>query len=149
MEREIDLAPRHLVDWLKAEIDRGQSRRLEVRASREFLAGDGAFAGEDLDAEDGVAVATTVGLLEVAPPAGGHRWVLRLRIEDAIGNHLPDEGSVPDEPEPLGLEEFVACFLAGQEPDATVTLEAGTPADHRDFDRLLARILTDRHAGRR
>jgi len=34
MEREIDLTPRHLVDWLKAEFMAGRASRLDVRASR-------------------------------------------------------------------------------------------------------------------
>jgi hypothetical protein len=146
MEREIDLTPRHLVDWLKAEFMAGRASRLDVRASREFLAEDGPVAGEGLDAEDEVAVVTTVGLLEVAPPAGSGTWVLRLRIEDPVGSHLPDDGSVPDGPEEIGLEQFERCFLGADDLDATITLETGTAADGRGFDRLLARILTDRHA---
>ena len=30
MDREIDLAPRHLVDWLRADLARGGPRELEV-----------------------------------------------------------------------------------------------------------------------
>ena len=146
MEREIDLTPRHLVDWLKAELIGGHASRLEVRASREFLAEDGPVAAEGLDPEDGVAVMTTVGVLEVAPPAGAGNWVLRLRIEDQVGSHLPDEGSVPDGPEEIGLAQFERCFLAADDLDATITLETGTASDGRGFDRVLARILADRHA---
>ena len=89
---------------------------------------------------------TTVGVLEVAPPAGAGNWVLRLRIEDQVGSHLPDEGSVPDGPEEIGLAQFERCFLAADDLDATITLETGTAADGRGFDRVLARILADRHA---
>ncbi len=148
MEREIDLAPRHLVDWLRAELARGGPRRFEVRATREFLAEDGPVLVDGLDPEDDVGVATTVGTLEVAPANGPGRWVLRLRVEDTIGSHLPDDGSVPDGPEEIGLDEFAARFLANDDADASVTLEAGTPADGHGFDRVLAGILADRH-GRR
>ena len=71
MEREIDLAPQHLVDWLRADLAGRGPRRLEVRATREFLAEDGPLAAEGLDADDGMEVLTTVGLLEVAPAGGG------------------------------------------------------------------------------
>ena len=145
MEREIDLAPRHLVDWLRAELARGGPLRFDVRATREFLAEDGPVRADGLDPEDGIGVATTVGILEVAPAAGGGRWVLRLRVEDAIGSHLPDDGSAPDGPEEIGLDEFSACFLATDDNDASVTLETGTPADGHGFDRVLAGILADRH----
>jgi hypothetical protein len=145
MEREIDLAPRHLVDWLRAELARSGPRRFEVRATREFLAEDGPLLVDGLDPEDDVGVTTTVGTLEVAPANGLGRWVLRLRVEDAIGSHLPDDGSVPDGPEEIGLDEFAARFLANDDADASVTLEAGTPADGNGFDRVLAGILADRH----
>ena len=72
--------------------------------------------------------------------------MLRLRVEDAIGSHLPDDGSAPDGPEEIGLDQFERCFLATDDLEATVTLETGTLADGRGFDRVLARILTDRHA---
>ncbi len=164
-EREIDLTPRHLVDWLAAEAARPTWPGLRVRASREFLA-DGAATGdrldgrdadgadadgaaEGLDAEDEVPVVTTVGLLEVEPPPGGPHWLLRLRIENPIACHLPEDGSVPDGPEEIGLEEFDACFLDGEDTDGWVTLETREPADTRAFERLLARILADRHAAAR
>ena len=81
----------------------------------------------------------------MAPAAGSGRWVLRLRVEDAIGSHLPDDGSAPDGPEEIGLDEFTACFLATDDTEASVTLETGTPADGHGFDRVLAGILADRH----
>jgi hypothetical protein len=145
MEREIDLTPRHLIDWLKADISAG-TRSLDVRATREFVGEQDPATGEGLDAEDEMAVLTTVGLLEVSPARGGHRWVLRLRVEDPIGSHLPDDGSVPDGPEEIGLEEFEGCFLAGDGVDAAVTFEADSAADGRGFARLLSRILADRHS---
>ena len=148
MEREIDIAPRHLIDWIRADLARRGPRRLDVRATREFLSEDGPACTADLDSEDGIEVITTVGLLEVSPKAGGAHWVLRLRIEDGVGSHLPEDGSVPDGPEEIGLERFKACFLATDDPDATVTLEADTTADNRGFDRVFGRVLADSHAVR-
>ena len=119
---------------------------LEVRATREFLAEDGPATAEGLDAEDGMEVLTTVGILEVAPRAGGSHWVLRLRVEDAVGSHLPEDGSVPDGPQEIDVEVFETCFLADGDADATVMLETTCAADGRGFERVLARILADRHA---
>jgi hypothetical protein len=145
MEHEIDLTPRHLIDWLRADLARGGAARLAVRATREFLCEPGPLAGAGLDAEDGMEALTTIGVLEVAPRNGGARWTLRLRVEDPIGAHLPDDGSVPDDPEELGLERFADAFLRGPDPGGTVTLEATTAADRRRFERLLAEMLADRH----
>jgi hypothetical protein len=145
MEREIDLTPRHLVDWLKAEIEARREHALEVRASREFLSDEAPATGDHLDPEDDVSVLTTVGTLEVRPSAAGSRWLLRLRVEDPIGSHLPDDGSVPDGPEEIGLEEFESCFVSTDDLDATVTVETNGPGEARDFDRILGQMLADRH----
>ena len=145
MERAIDLAPARLIDWLRADLASGAAR-VRMQATREFLAEDAPAAAEGLDAEDGIAVGTTVGLLEVAPAAGPARWVLRLRIEDGLAAHLPEDGSVPDGPEEIGLEVFAACFLGAAGPDVTMTLDAPTVADGLGFDLVLARILGNRHA---
>jgi len=144
MERDVDLNPQHLLDWLKADLACG-GERLTVRVTREFLSEDGPVTSMGIDAEDDISVLTTVGLLEIAPFPGRHHWVLRLRVEDPVGEHLPDQGSVPDGPEEIGLDEFEACFLASDDLSASVTVEAGTAADRQNFDRLLARMTEDRH----
>jgi hypothetical protein len=148
MEHEIDLTPRHLIGWLRADLARGPAAQLTVRATREFFGEPAPLAGTDLDAEDEMEALTTVGLVEVTPRDGGGHWTLRLRVEDALGCHLPEDGSVPDGPEEIALEVFADGFLTDGEPDATITLEAATPADRRRFERVLARMLADRH-GRR
>ena len=66
---------------------------------------------------------------------------LRLGFEDPVGSHLPDEVSVPDGPEEIGLAQFERCLLAADDLDATIMLETGTAADGRGFDRVLARSL--------
>lgn len=141
MEREIDVSARHLLEWLKT-----GPPGIAVRATREYLWEGAPVATEDLDAEDELEVATTVGLVEVRP-ADGHAWVLRLRAEDPLGSHLPENGSVPEEPEEIDLDEFETCFLdtAGSDGDddgdASVTIEADHHPDARAFDKVLATIL--------
>jgi hypothetical protein len=148
MEQEIDLTPRHLIEWLRADLARGRTGRLAVRATREFLSEPAPLAGSGIDAEDEFEALTTVGLLEVAPRDGGAHWTLRLRIEDSIGCHLPDDGSVPDDPEELALDDFEDAFRAAGLEEGTVTLEAASVEDRRRFERLLAEMLADRHARR-
>jgi hypothetical protein len=148
MEQEIDLTARHLIDWLRADLALGGARRLRLRATREFLAEPAPLAGSGLDEEDDIEALTTVGLLEVGPRDGAAHWTLRLRIEDPIGCHLPDDGSVPDDPEELALSDFEAAFLPAGLEEATVTLEAASAEDRRRFERLLAEMLAGRH-GRR
>jgi hypothetical protein len=145
MEHEIDLTPRHLIDWLRADLATGAGAQFTVRATREFCSEPAPLAGTGLDVEDELTAPSTVGLVEVTPRDGAGRWTLRLRVEDALGCHLPDDGSVPDGPEEIALDEFADDFLAVAEPDATITLEADTAADRRRFERVLARMLADRH----
>jgi hypothetical protein len=145
MEHDVDLTPQHLLDWLKDDMARGGRERLAVRATREFLTEDGPVSTMGIDADDDISVMTTIGLLEVAPRPGAHHWVLRVRVEDPVGEHLPDDGSVPDGPEEIGLEEFEACFLASEDLSASVTVEAATAADRQSFERVLARMIRDRH----
>lgn len=135
MEREIDVSARHLLDWLRAD-----HPGLTVRATREYL-WEGAPTGSgEVDAEDDLEVATTLGLVEVRPQHASN-WVLRLRVENPLACHLPDDGSVPDEPEEIDLDEFETCFLEGEAPDAAVTVEADRHPDARAFDKVLAAIL--------
>lgn len=147
MEREIDVSARHLIDWLRAD-----PAGLTVRATREYLWDDAPVAGDldeaaGLDSDDEIEVATTVGLVEIRPairPESGSGWVLRVRVENPLACHLPEDGSVPDEPEEIDLDEFEACFLDGESEDAAVTVEADHHPDARAFDKVLAAILASR-----
>ena len=145
MERDIDLTPAHLLLWLKAELA-SPAPRLKASATREFLTEPERPVG--VDAEDGLEVMATVGVLEVEPAGGGAHWRLRMRIEDPLAAHLPEDGSVPDDPEAIDLAEFERCFLSAGEPAATFTLESACQADQRSFDRVFASILSDRHRRR-
>ncbi|HVL19893.1 MAG TPA: hypothetical protein VM422_02725 [Amaricoccus sp.] len=143
MEREIDVSARHLIDWLRAD-----PAGLTVRATREYLWDGAPLAGDPeeaagLDSDDEIEVATTVGLVEVRPERGSG-WVLRVRVENPLACHLPEDGSVADEPEEIGLDEFEACFLGDEAEDGAVTVEADRNPDARAFDKVLAAILASR-----
>ena len=134
MEHEIDLTPRHLIEWLRADLARGAGTRLMVRATREFQADPAPLAGTGLDAEDEIAALTTVGLLEVTPRDGAGRWMLRLRVEDPLGSHLPEEGSVPDGPEEIGLEDVTKALVAVD----SFALNTTTSGDVAELEGFLA-----------
>jgi hypothetical protein len=137
MERDVDLSSRQILAWLRRDAARGDRRQLAWRATREFVVEPA--SGPGIDADDGLDTGCTIGLLEVGPRRGSQRWTLRLRIEDELGAHLPDDGSVPDDPEPMDLAGFEAAFLpAGAEPPADVGLEADTATARRHFRRLVA-----------
>ena len=132
--------------WLGAEKKAGRADRLDVRATREYSAEPVADpAGAGLGGDEDVAMLTTIGTLEVRPTGGGPRWTLRVRIEDEVGPHLPDDESVPEDAEEIDLEAFEADFVAPDSGTAFVSLEAETPRARQDFDRLLSEMLADRH----
>jgi hypothetical protein len=140
-ERVVDLAPHRLIAWLRRDDARGAGRQLDWQASREVIE-DGGLGPVDVDADDGLTAWTTIGLIEVVPRDGRHRWTLRLRIEDVLGSHLGEDGAVPDGPEPLDLDGFEATFLPAndldEDPPADLTLEAVDAAARRHFERLVA-----------
>ncbi len=140
-EHEIDVAPGQIVHWLKDDMAAGRRRKLELRATREYLAEPGAPADEDSE----VSALSTVGLLEVRPVGVAHPWVLRVRVEDVVGPHLPEDASAPDEPEEIDLDTFFTDFVAPDRGTVFVTLEADDAQAKRGFDRLFAEIVADRH----
>ena len=145
-EYGLDIDPYQIVRWLGTERKAGRGDRFDVRATREYSAeplADPAEAGIDDDQD--VASLTTIGTLEVRPTGGGPRWTLRVRIEDVVGSHLPDDESVPEDAEEIDLDAFEADFIAPDSGTAYVSLEAGTAQARQDVDRLLSMKLADRH----
>ena len=65
MDYELDIDPRHLVDWLKADRQVAGGDRFDVIASRTFVEEPGAL--RDGSSEDETAVITAIGTLEVRP----------------------------------------------------------------------------------
>jgi len=148
MEYELDIDARHLVEWLKADARSGGAGRFEISATRDFMEETGVPDGGSASAEDQAAAMTAVGTLEVRPKLDSMgKWAIRIRIEDAIGPHLPDEGSVPDEPEELSLEGFEADFILPERGTTFASLEIQTEDDRERFARFAAELETGRHAG--
>lgn len=145
-EYDIDVAPAQIVHWLKDDIAACRRRKLDIQATREYVAAPVTEAMTDeVEADEAIGVLTTVGVLEVRPVEVAHPWVLRLTVEDVVGPHLPDDESVPEDPEPIDLDAFVEDFIDPDRGVAYATLEAETPQAKRAFDRLLAEMITERH----
>jgi hypothetical protein len=145
-EFALDLDPVQVLRWLRADLAAGRHRKLDVRATRAYRAEPverGAEAGLDDDTE--AAVLTTIGRLEVRPANVRHVWVLVLRVADAVGPHLPEDESVPEDAEEIDLDAFAEAFVLPDRGAAEVWASADTPEARRAFDRVLAEILTDRH----
>lgn len=146
MEYELDIDAAHLVEWLRREMEPGGKQLFEINASRSFTSQDAGGETAPVVETDEIASMSSVGVLEVKPAAdsGGH-WLLRVRVEDIVGAHLPEEGSVPDEPEDLTLDGFEADFLTSDQGTVYVTVELETGQDREKFDSFLNDLQTDRH----
>jgi len=145
-EYDIDLDPAQIVHWLRDDLAARRRRKLDIRATREYVATPvtDRMTAEVAD-DDDVSVLTTVGVLEVRPVEAEHAWVLRLTVEDLVGPHLPDDESVPEDPEPIDLDTFFEEFIAPDNGVAYASLEATTPQAKRSFDRLFSEMITERH----
>ena len=147
-EYELDVTADQIVHWLKDDLAAGRKQPLEIRATREYISEPVANleeAGLSEDAE--VASLTTVGILEAKLFGVEDSWVLRVRVEDVVGPHVPEDESVPDLPEEIELDVFDAEFVAPDRGTAYVSLFAETPKAKRAFDRVYAELISDRHSG--
>lgn len=147
MEYDLDIDARHLVEWLKADMRPGGKDRFEIAATRRFVEEPVASGADGASREDETSSMSAVGILEVRPKLdSAGKWVVRIRIEDVVGPHLPEEGSVPDEPEDLTLEGFETDFIVPDRGTTFATLEVETEADRDLFVRFASELRTDRHA---
>jgi len=145
-EYGIDVDAGQIVHWLMDDLAAGKQSRLDIRATREYAAEpvadpEQAGLGEDEEA----AVLTTVGRLEVRPAGGEPAWVMRLRVDDVLGPHLPDDESVPEDPEEIDIEAFFENFVVPDRGTFYASVEVETPEAKQALDRLLAEMITDRH----
>jgi hypothetical protein len=146
-EYGLDVTADQIVHWLKDDLAAGRRQPLEIRATREYISEPVANleeAGLSEDAE--VDSLTTVGILEAKLFGVEDSWVLRVRVEDEVGLHVPEDESVPDFPEEIDLDTFDADFVAPDRGTAYVTLYADTPQAKKAFDRVFAELIVDRHS---
>ena len=141
----LDVAAEQVVRWLMQEItDTGREWR--IRATREYVRdGDADLATFGLSSEADVASLITVGALEAELPGEHPAWRLRIRMEDVVGPHTPEDESVPDGAEEIDLETFEADFVLPDRGTAYVNVEAETEDGLRHFNRLYGQLIRDRH----
>ena len=143
----IEIAPEQVLNWLKSEIAM-RPNEFSVRAEREFVAAptlDKQSAGiaEDTD----LSAVAAVGRLEVQPLDPSDGWVLRMRVEDQLGDHLPDGRSVAEQVEEIDLDTFEELFLTPADRALVETvLVAETQEAARRAGPIFSDILTDHHA---
>ena len=147
-EYELDIAADQIVHWLRDEVA-SKSPRLEIAATREYTADSiESFEAAGVSADTDVASLVTVGTLEVKPAGGKDGWLLRVRVEDVVGPHVPEDESVSDIPEDIDFDGFYDDFVAPDQGTVSVTVTAETPEAKRRFDRIFNDLIRDRHRGR-
>jgi hypothetical protein len=146
----VDVEVEQVVRWLIDE-QRSGKHELEVVASRSYLLESISSSqrqrqrlGDD-EAEDLTEV-TAVGVLEVSPLHKQEGWMLRVRIDDALGPRLPESVPASDEPEEIDLADFQQDFIVPGSGTAFVSVDAETPEAFSLCQTLLAEIEANRHA---
>jgi len=134
----VEVPPELIVHWLIGALSAGPLKNA-MRATREYVAReDFDLDRAGLSGSDDIDAVVAVGTLEVeaAPPAGG--WTLKVRIEDSLGDRLPEDEPAQDEPEDIDLEEFWVEFIAPGRGIALAELEADSSAARARFERFVA-----------
>jgi hypothetical protein len=144
----VDVEAKQIVRWLIDE-ERRRAFDLMVTASRSYqangLARDDLRFG-DLEREE-LSEISEIGFLEVLPRREPRRWVLRIRVEDDIGPHLPeDESSAPDDEE-IDVLTFYEEFFAADRGLAETSAEVDGPQAKAALTRLLGAILNNATRG--
>jgi len=143
----LDIAAEQVVRWLMQET-RDAGRQWRIHATREYVRDEDAdLATFGLSSEADVASLITVGALEAELPGEHPVWRLRIRVEDVVGPHIPDDESVPEGPEEIDLETFEADFVLPDRGTAYVNIEAETEDGIRHFNRLYGQLIRDQHRG--
>ncbi len=142
----IDIAPEQLLRWLKTELS-NRPNELSIRAEREFVAAPVDKESAGIGADTDITSVAAVGRLEVRPAEPSDGWILRMRAEDQLGDHIPGDRSVDEEAEEIDLEAFEKLFLdpSGRAFIETVLVAETTEAARRAGP-MFADILIDRHA---
>jgi len=146
-EYELDTFSDQIVHWLRDELATEQPR-VSYSASRDFVSDEGADTqAAGLSEETDARPLVTVGILEIRPVDADDNWRLTVRVEDNVGVHLPEDGSVSDDPEEIDLNDFQIQFTANDNCTEFVNLRAETTAAKKKFDELFVDIVSDRHRG--
>lgn len=143
----LDAAVDQVVHWLMEEMKDG-ARAWQVHAIREYIQDPEAdLASFGLSSEADVASLITVGSLKAELPGERPAWCLRIRAEDVVGPHTPEDDSVPEGAEEIDLETFETDFILHYRGTAYVSVDSDTEEGKQRFDRLYGELIRDRHRG--
>jgi hypothetical protein len=102
----IEIAPEQVVRWLKAEIA-ARPDAFDIMTERDFIVAEiGNPEAVGIDDETDIGEGAAIGLMEIRPMHPPKDWVLRVRAEDELAEHVPLDHSVWDTPEEIDLQTF-------------------------------------------
>jgi hypothetical protein len=142
----LDIGAYQILRWLRDEQRLGPVP-VDVRATRSYVFEEPTKELEDIAGEEADPLDATgaVGILEVTPSLGRDGWVLTIRVEDEIGDRLPEDESAPDEEEEIDLETFNSDFIVPERGTVLVSVDAEDEAAKARFDELLTALLKNIH----
>ena len=145
LEYGLEIPADQIVHWLKDELASGR-QRFTCQATRDYVSDVlGKVEHPEIDEDSGIQSITTTATLEVSPAVATEGWVLKVCVEAVVGPHMPEDGSVADEPEEIQLDDFYAQFIAPDTGTVFVTVSAANQSAKAQFDAVLAEIMQDRH----
>ncbi len=144
-EFPVDIAPEQILRWIKAELS-SRPREFHVSVERDFVAAEdldpaSVGIGEDID----VGSVAAVGVVEIRSAQPSEEWVLRLRAEDFLGSHVPEDHSVEDTAEEIDIDTFEKLFL---NPPGQSTITAVLLAPSRSVAARLTPMFQDIRSNR-
>ncbi len=145
----VDVDAGQIVRWLIEE-ERGDRRALQVNASRAYLVEAIPSAHRqrrrlgDEEMEDLTEV-TAVGNLEIVPRQKSEGWMLRIRVEDALGQRLPEDAPEAQIARDIDITEFYDAYILPGNGTAYVSAEAESPEAWELCQKLLGSIQEDSH----
>jgi hypothetical protein len=125
-----------VVTWIMRAVKEGATN-LDIAAWREFTVDDSFKPEAGGYEETDVSEVTAVGTLEVKPQHPPDSWLLRVRVEDELGDRVPEDESVPEEPEDMDLDAFWHEFIEPKLAMTSVVVEAAGPAEKDAFDQFI------------
>ncbi len=86
-----------------------------------------------------------VGIVEIRPAQEPRDWVLRIRAEDALGDHVPEDHSVTPDPEEIDLETFEEWFVRPRRAAIGATVLAESDETRARLDEIFDAMMSNRH----
>lgn len=145
----VDLDAGQIVRWLLDQ-QRAGRRMLQFNASRSYLVESIPLVQQqrrrlgDEEMEDLTEV-TAVGVLEIASLRQAEGWVLRIRVEDVLGQRIPDDIQELQDAQDIEISEFYNAFILPGTGTAYVSAEAESPQAWAMCQKLLGSIQANIH----